>query len=295
MFDYTEYPSLIRGGHNTFEVTIGENIRHHARPINLLIALNQQSIDDHLSELSDDAGIIFDPDRTQVTSNNLTNKQELKLFPVPLGKILKESGGSDLMKNTVALGVALAVLGANIEGFLDLLRQTFEKKSRKIVDDNIKAAQGGYDYVKNNFKETFAYQVAHQPEKEQIYLTGNEAVALGAIAGGVRAYFGYPMTPSSSLLVYMAKNGPKYGVLVRQPEDEISVLNGALGASFTGVRAMVGTSGGGFSLMTEALGLSGITETPITIFYGAEAGAGNWTAYVVWAGGLEIFNACSTR
>ena len=286
MFDYTEYPSLIRGGHNTFEITIGQKVYHHIRPVNLLIALNQKSIDDHMEELSADAGIIYDPDRIKVTSNNLTNKQGHKFFPVPLSQILKETGGSDLMKNTVALGATLAVLGANLEGFLDLLRQTFGKKSPKIVDDNIKAAQGGYDFVKNNFKEVFAYQVEHQTEKDQIYISGNEAVALGAIACGVKAYFGYPMTPSSSLLVYMAKNGPKYGILVRQPEDEISVLNGALGASFTGARAMVGTSGGGFSLMTEALGLSGITETPITIFMGQRPGPA--TGLPTWSGQADL-------
>ena len=266
IFDYTEYPSLIRGGHNTFEITIGKKVFCHVRPVNLLIALNQTTFDSHLGELSADAGIIFDPEKTKPTTDKFT------LLPVPFGKILKEAGGSDLMKNTVALGATLAVLGCSIEGYITVLREIFGKKSAAVIQQNIAAAKGGHAYVMQNLKPQFPYKIPDGEKQEQIYLTGNEAVALGAIAAGVKIYFGYPMTPSSSLLVYMAKNATKAGVLMRQMEDEISVLNGAIGAGFAGVRSMVGTAGGGFSLMTEALGLSGVTETPVVIFMAQRAG-----------------------
>jgi len=259
MFDYTEYPSLIRGGHNTFEITIGESVSHHRRPVNLLIALNQQTFDEHLPELSADAGIVYDSERTKPT----TDKYDL--FEVPLSKLAKESGGSDLMKNTVALGAALAVLDAEIEGYIAVIKEIFAGKPPAIIMADINSAKAGYDYVKKNLKKKFPYAVESLPKKDSIYLTGNEAIALGAIAGGVQAYFAYPMTPSTSVLVYLAKHGPDHGMLVRQPEDEISVLNSAIGASWMGARTMVGTSGGGFSLMSEALGLSGITETPVVI------------------------------
>ena len=144
VFDYTEYPSLIRGGHNTFEITIGEKVSHHVRPVNLLVALNQQTFNDHLRELSDDAGVIFDP--VKVTPNS----KNLRQFGVPFTQITKEVGGSDLMKNTVALGAVLAVLGGNVEGLLDLIRSTFAKKSESIIGSNINAARGGYDFIKNN-------------------------------------------------------------------------------------------------------------------------------------------------
>ena len=266
VFDYTEYPSLIRGGHNTFEITIGKKVYSNVRPVNLLIALNQEACDRHLKELSQDAGIIYDPERTKIRDVGF------RLFPVPFGKLLKGIGGSDLMKNTVALGAALGVLNGRIEGYLDVLNEIFAKKSQKVVTQNVAAAKTGFDYVKQNFPDSFAYQITPQPKSERIYLTGNEAVALGAIAGGCRAYFAYPMTPSTSVLVYLARYGPKVGMLVAQPEDEISVIGHALGASFAGVRSMVGTSGGGFSLMVESLGLAGITETPLVIFLAQRGG-----------------------
>lgn len=265
LFDYTEYPSLIRGGHNTFEVTIGEKVSHHLRPVNVLIALNQRTLDEHSSELSDDAGVIYDPERVNPADS------PFNLYPVPLSAIAKEVHGSDLLKNTVALGAALALLNVPVEGLLNILKETFAKKTPEIINSNLEAAKKGYEHVKQQ-KLDFHYSLEAKQNSDRIYLTGNEAVALGAIAGGCRAYFGYPMTPSSSVLVYLAKHGPKVGLLVRQPEDEISVLNSAIGAGWAGVRSMVGTSGGGFSLMTEALGLAGITETSVVIFVAQRPG-----------------------
>ena len=280
VFDHTEYPSLIRGGHNTFEITIGQKVFSHVRPVNLLIALNQQTFDSHLSELSSNAGIIFDPVKTKKTS------EKFRLFPVPLTDILKQTGGSDLMKNTVALGAALAVLCNNEDIFIQVLKETFAKKLPAVIQQNIAAASGGFNYVKEHFKDKFDYHLESKEKKHQIYLTGNEAVGLGAIAGGCTAYFGYPMTPSSPLLAFMAKHGPKHRVLVRQPEDEISVLNTAIGAGWAGVRSMVATAGGGFSLMTEALGLSGITETPVVIYVGQRPGPA--TGLPTWSSQADL-------
>ncbi|HLC44258.1 MAG: hypothetical protein A2722_01860 [Candidatus Doudnabacteria bacterium RIFCSPHIGHO2_01_FULL_50_11] len=280
MFDYTEYPSLIRGGHNTFEVTVGERVHHHTRPVHLLIALNQASVDLHQSELSFDAGVIYDSEKTKPGTG------PWKLYPVPLSRITKDVGGSELMKNTVALGAALAVLGAPVEGLLAILREAFAKKKQTIIDQNVKAASSGYQFVRDTFPELFPHQVTRLGERRQMYVTGNEAVGLGAIAAGCRAYFAYPMTPSSSLLEFMAKKGPKVGMVVRQPEDEISVLNTAIGAGFMGIRSMVGTSGGGYSLMVEATGLAGITETPVVIYMGQRPGPA--TGLPTWSGQADL-------
>jgi 2-oxoglutarate ferredoxin oxidoreductase subunit alpha len=260
LFDMAEYPSLIRGGHNVYHVTLGEKVYHPVLPVDLLIALNQKTVDLHLAEMAEDGAIIFDPERAKVSSDKVIS------VPVPLSKITKDIGGSDLMKNTVALGAALAVLGGGLEGLLEILKKAFAKKSPAVVNMNVGAASGGYNYVKENFKQKFIHQLAQLPKKEQLYLTGNEAVGLGALAGGARAYFAYPMTPATSLMEFLAKQGPKTGMLVRQCEDEIAVLNSAIGAGFAGTRAMVGTAGGGFALMVEALGLSAMTETPVVIF-----------------------------
>lgn len=274
--DYSEYPSLIRGGHNTFEITIGQKVSAHTRPVNLLVALNQQTLDGHLPELSRDAGIIFDGGKAKPTS------ESFRLFDVPFSELARQTSGTELVKNTVALGAVLAVLGGGVEGLLQLLKETFARKSPQIVSMNLTAAQSGFKYVKERYPEPFAYQIRPCDNNNLLYLTGNDAVALGAIAGGVSAYFAYPMTPSSSVLDYLVKNGPKVGMLVRQPEDEISVLNSAIGAGFAGARAMVGTSGGGFSLMTEALGLAGMTETPVVIFMAQRPGPA--TGLPTWSG-----------
>ena len=274
--DYSEYPSLIRGGHNTFEITIGKKVFAHVRPVNLLIALNQRTFDEHLPELSPDCGIIFDGGKVKPTS------ERYRLYDVPFSELARQAGGTELVKNTVALGAALAVLGGRVEGLLELLKETFSKKSPQIIAMNQTAARLGYEYVKNKYSQPFAYQVEPSEVQNSIYVTGNEAVALGAVAGGISAYFAYPMTPSSSVLEFMSKHGPNLGILVRQPEDEISVLNSAIGAGFAGARAMVGTSGGGFSLMTEALGLSGITETPVVIFMAQRPGPA--TGLPTWSG-----------
>jgi len=279
LYDYTEYPSLIRGGHNAYELTIGKTVHHHVRPVNLLIALNQQTVDFHVSELSTDAGIIFDPDKVKPAP-------PARAFPVPFSKLVKDINGSEMMKNTVALGAALAVLGANIEGLLDLLRQTFSKKGPAVVDINIKAATAGYQYVKSNFSEPFAYQVESQSASPQLYITGNEAAGFGALAGGCSAFFAYPMTPATSLMEFMMKAAPKFGVLARQCEDEISVLNSAIGAGFAGARSMVATSGGGYSLMVEATGLAGMTETPVVIFLVQRPGPA--TGLPTWSGQADL-------
>ncbi|MCL5435512.1 MAG: 2-oxoacid:acceptor oxidoreductase subunit alpha [Patescibacteria group bacterium] len=280
IFDYSEYPSLIRGGHNTFEVTVGPRVRSCVRPVNLLIALNQQTFDQHLPELSSDAGIIFNGVKVKPTS------KDFRLFDVPFSELAKNSGGTELVKNTVALGAGLAVLNAGVEGLLMLLKQVFAKKSPQVITMNLNAASAGYDYVKTHFKEPFPYQLKSLPPRDLMYLTGNEAVGLGAIAGGCSAYFAYPMTPSSTVLEYLTKSGPKVGMLVRQPEDEISVLSSAIGSGFAGIRAMVGTSGGGFSLMTESLGLSGMTETPVVIFMAQRPGPA--TGLPTWTGQADL-------
>lgn len=278
VYDYAEYPSIIRGGHNVMQIVWSDvQVRSPIKDVNLVIALDQMTIDLHCSEVVEGGGIVFDSDKSFVVDD----QQGVKLYPVPLVKIAKDCGGSDLMRNTVALGVSLALLGGDIEILKKMLVEEFEHKGEDIVQENLKAVQGGFDFAQNNFLCNMDYLKCLENVKKQIVLNGNEAVALGAIGAGVQFASIYPMTPTSSILVPLAKYQKEYGFVYRQPEDEIAGINMALGASFAGARSLVATSGGGFCLMTEGLGLGGIAELPVVIIEGMRGapatGLPTWT------------------
>lgn len=258
-FAYSEYPSLIRGGHNSFQVRIGRSqVYNPTQKINLLIALNQETFDLHKNALVKNAGIIFDP-------KEVKPQGEFQLSPTPLNKMAEAAGG-DIYKNTIALGASLAAVGGELKLLTEILDEEFGDKGEKVVKANIDAAQAGYDHFKKNFKAldfTFSGN-----GRDLICLTGNEAIAFGAMAASCKFYCAYPMTPTSSILHFLALHGPRYGMLVKQAEDEIAVINTVIGAGFAGARAMTASSGGGFALMTEGVALAAMTETPIVIVEG---------------------------
>jgi 2-oxoglutarate ferredoxin oxidoreductase subunit alpha len=272
IFDYAEYPSLIRGGHNVMETHFGAaDVHSQERGVDLLVALNQETIDRHQEELKERGGIVFDPEEVRV-------EKSVKLFPVPLGKIVGRIGGPKVMINNVALGAAAALFGLDLKILLAVIKDIFKDKGQKIVEVNQQAARAGFDYIGD---QDFSTHVQNFVNEEKLVLTGNEAIALGALAGGCNFYAAYPMTPASSILHFLAGKALETGMVVRHAEDEIGVINEAIGASFAGARAMIGTSGGGFALMNEAVSLSGITETPLTIVVvqrpGPATGMPTWT------------------
>jgi len=280
IFDYTEYPSIIRGGHNTYQLVIDtkpvNSVYYH---IDVLVALNQNTISENFSEISNGGALIYDSDKVKITNSKL-QQNNIVGVGIPLTTIAK-AAGNDLMRNVVAIGATLALVGQSLSIANKVVKENFSRKGQKIVDDNVKSLQAGYDFVKKNIKEKFVCQLPTLAKKDNIFITANEALALGAVAGGLGFYAAYPMTPSSSILHYLAKIAQKTGIVVKHAEDEISVINMALGASHVGVRSMVATSGGGFSLMTETLGLVGLTETPIVMVNvqrpGPATGLPTWT------------------
>lgn len=281
---YAEYPSLIRGGHNTFQLTINDQpVLAPTKSIQLLIALNKESITKHIFELSNKALVMYDPDENDI-AEAYKNKKNLILCPVPFAILAKDAGADRLMRNTVALGASIAVLDYDIELLNTLFNELFQKKGDAVIQLNIQTAKSGYDYIKEHFDNThYPYRLSKiEGEIEhKLVLSGNEAIGLGAIKAGVTFYAGYPMTPSSSLLHYMAAHQIDLGIVVKQTEDEISAANMAIGAWHTGIRAMTATSGGGFALMSESLGLAAITETPMVYMVaqrpGPATGLPTWT------------------
>jgi 2-oxoglutarate/2-oxoacid ferredoxin oxidoreductase subunit alpha len=261
IFATAEYPSLIRGGHNHLDVRVGkEKVNSHSRNVDLLVALNQDSIDYHCSKISPSGGIIYDGEETSIKN---VGRQDIEFFDIPLRKIAEENGGI-IMRNTIAMGATIGLVDFDMDLFNKIIEERFGKKSTEIIAANIKAAKAGYDFVKKNYKN-FNYQLKKIDYKNEIMITGNEAISMGAIKAGCKFYSAYPMTPASSLLSFMAANEKEFGMVVKHTEDEIAAINMAIGASYAGARAMTGTSGGGFGLMVEALGLAAMTETPLVL------------------------------
>jgi 2-oxoglutarate/2-oxoacid ferredoxin oxidoreductase subunit alpha len=291
IFTYTEFPSIIRGGHNVTQIVIGEEeVSAPRTTVDLLVALNQDTVNRHMDEVVDGGLIIFDQDKRIDTSKV---RQGINLCPVPLAKFAIEAGDKELLENTVAGGSVVAMLCGDITVLDALVEEEYGKKGEKVVAANQQAARLGYDFANKEYAHCTQEVLKKKdgPEKKMM-ISGSEAVGLGAIAGGLQFAAIYPMSPITNILHVLAKNQEKYGFIYKQPEDEISAVNMTIGASYAGARAMTATSGGGFALMSEGYGLAGMTETPIVIIEGNAPRAGNGTAYLERAGGSAVCFAC---
>lgn len=276
IFDYLEYPSLIRGGHNAYEIIFSEQkVGAFKETIDCLVCLNRDTFEFHKHRLSSKSLVVYDP-------KDFTPQGAYSFAPVPFREILERLKGQLIMKNTISLGASLALLGGDFDVLDAMLTKQFARKGDEIVQFNKTFAQEGYDYVKNNYASFIGVHLKKRASETKLVMTGNDAFSLGAVIADCRFYCAYPMTPSSTILTTLASWQNKTGMVVRHAEDEISVINTALGASFGGVRAAVGTSGGGFSLMVEALSFAGVAELPIVVLLaqrqGPATGLPTWTS-----------------
>lgn len=272
-FEYPEYPSLIRGGHNVAEIRISdEKVYSQEKKVDILVCLNEETLKFHKNEMKDDGVIIADHERVDKTHFD-TLPKNVSLLHLPFAQILKDNSLPNVMINNIALGALVYLLGADFEILKNLISENFARKGEEIISKNISASQYGYDFVKTKYPDGYKIKMPKlENPKSRMYITGNEMIGLGALAAGCKFYCAYPMTPSSVLLHYLAGQSEKSGMVVKHAEDEIAVINMALGASWAGVRSMVGTSGGGFALMVEGVSLAGITETPIVVVMGQRPG-----------------------
>ena len=294
VFASSEYPSLIRGGHNSLDVSVDARERcSHSKYIDLLVALNKDTIDKHKIWLSSDGGVIYDGDAVKISQTDF-EKPTVRLYPLPLLKIANENGGK-IMRNTVALGATMALVDFDMDIFNGVVTDNFgTKKGIAIVEANIKAAKAGYDYIKDNFSDDFKFKLEKQERKNTMFLSGNEAITVGAIKAGCKFYSAYPMTPASSILSNMAAQERNFNIVVKHTEDEIAAVNMAIGASYAGVRSATGTSGGGFALMAEGFGLAAQTEVPLVVIEAQRPGPGTGMATHSGQGDLRFMLHAST-
>jgi len=259
LYIYRDYPSIIRGGHTFSIIRASKNkIATHLNKVDFLLALNQDSIDFHKERLMDNTFIIYDSDLVKLESL----PDGIQSSGLPLGKIIKEENAASIMRNSCIIGGFSKAVGLE----WNILERVFKKNISKDLDLNLRVAVRGYNEAKEVVK------IEALPKNILPLVTGNEAIALGLVKGGLKAYIAYPMTPSSSLLHFLAQKSEDFSLKVIHPESEIAVLLMALGFSYAGERVAVATSGGGFCLMTEGLSLAGMAELPIVIVVGQRPG-----------------------
>jgi 2-oxoglutarate/2-oxoacid ferredoxin oxidoreductase subunit alpha len=263
---YNAYQSIIRGGHTFLTIRTGaEKITNMGDRIDLLIPLNQDSMDRHLRLLTAGAACIYNADTIQPGAA----AADVQLCPLPVSE-LADITRNKVAQNTLAIGAGLHMMGISFPALEQVLQEQFRKKGETMVAENIGVARAGYDYAAAHF--TAFVNPLPKTENRYAILSGNIAMAMGGAAAGVKFYCAYPMSPSTGVLHWMAAHARKAGIMVRQVEDEIGVINMTIGAAHAGVRAMCATSGGGFALMSEGLGMSAMIETPVVVINCQRAG-----------------------
>ncbi|GIX48443.1 MAG: hypothetical protein KatS3mg131_2654 [Candidatus Tectimicrobiota bacterium] len=262
VFAYNSYQSLIRGGHVWLRLRLAEEkVLTHGDHLHLLIALNQDTLDRHAAEVAPGGGILYNGDRLKVIRDDL--QPDVHLYPLPVRELTQALGRQQVVQNTVALGALVWLLRLDFAVLEGVLQTTFGRKGDTVVETNVGVARAGYQYARQHFAPLdYPWRFSG---KRRMVVSGNEMFAMGAVAAGCKFYAAYPMAPSTAILHWLARHAERYGMVVKQCEDEIAVINMVVGAAHVGVRAMCATSGGGFALMTEAVGLAGMTETPIVV------------------------------
>ena len=264
---YNSYQSVIRGGHSWLRIRVSpQKPLNHGDRVDVLVALNQDTLDRHLQELQPGGVALYNGAKLEPSYDA---PQGVRLLPLPVPDLAPESKKLPVMQNTVAVGALARLMGRDFTGLASVFESTFAKKPQ-VVKVNVEAARAGYDYADSHF-EPLPTQLQPTAQKWAV-VTGNELLAMGAAFAGCKFYSAYPMSPATHVLDWLAAHASRLNICVRQVEDEISVINMAIGAGHMGTRAMCATSGGGFALMTEAIGLAGITETPVVIINVQRAG-----------------------
>src|SRR5713226_9220502 len=267
VYAYNSYQSVIRGGHSYLRLRVStKKPLNQGDQVDALIALNQDTLDRHLQELVSGGVALYNSAKLRP---GYEPPKGVQLCPLPVPELTPAYKELPVMQNTVAVGAVIRLMGLDFRGLESVLETTFAKKPH-VVKMNVEAAKAGYDYAAAHF--TPLSRPLRQTSQEWALATGNELLAMGAAFAGCKFYCAYPMSPATHILEWFAAHGKALGVCVRQVQDEISVINMTIGASHMGARSMCATSGGGLALMTEAIGLSGMLETPVVVINVMRAG-----------------------
>ena len=268
VFSSKEYMSRVRGGENSTEIRISpRRVTAYVDRIDILLALSKGAIDHLRERISPDTVIIGDEEL-------LKSVLDYEIIKIPVIKSAKELGGP-IFANVIAAGAISRVLNIPPEIFDEIIKRMFARKGEKIVNKDLEAGRKGYQLGEGCLEKSRKIDIQFEKDpriKDELLLSGTEAVGLGCLAGGCKFMSSYPMTPASPLQVFMAQNAADFSMIFEQSEDEIAAINMSIGAWYAGARSMIATSGSGFALMVEAVGLSGMIETPVVMYVGQRPG-----------------------
>jgi len=269
VFGLNSYQSVIRGGHVWFHARASDRrIFTQGDGVDVLYALDRATVDLHMHDLRPGGTVVFDPEKFQVAATEVPSG--VRPLPVPTLEIARKYTSQSILQNAGGLGTIGFLAGIPLDVVQKVLADSFGRKKGDVVDWNLKASDDGYQYAKAHASVNEHALAKQGPPR--LLMNGNQATALGSAAGGCKLLAQYPMTPATSIMHWMATHANSLGVVVKQAEDELAAVNMAIGASYAGVRAMTASSGGGFSLMVEALGMAGMTETPVVVVDSQRAG-----------------------
>lgn len=262
LYGYRHFSSRIKGGHTNNKIRVSSKpVRAISDDLDILIAFDQETIDVNYGEMLEGSIIIAD----EKAKPQNPEDSKAQLVSLPFTGVAKELGTA-LMKNMVAVGATCAVMNLDTKVFESLIKDLFGKKGESVVDLNIQALNEGYRLMKEEMESLNSEHTLEPIDSEShLFMIGNDAIGLGAVAAGVRFMAAYPITPASEIMEYMIDRLPALGGAVIQTEDEIAACTMAIGSNYAGVRSFTSSAGPGLSLMMESIGLSGMTETPLVI------------------------------
>ena len=303
VFNYYEYPSLIKGGLQSGQVSASlQGASCHHRRLDLLFIFHEKFLLEHLAELSENSLVILNANAFDASKYP---DLKAKVFTINLTKIARDQGANPLAANIATLGLSAAILDMDLQIMGKVVVEEFAKNKNAAIQ-NLTVLKAAYEMTRQLIKQgelKSLGKLINTGLDEQILLSGNEAIGLGALAGGLQFYSAYPMTPATGVLHYLASLQDQYPIVVKHAEDEIGAINHVIGASFAGVRAMTGSSGGGFALMVEALSFAGVAEIPLVVVeatrQGPATGLPTWTSqgdlnFVLGAGHGEFLRVVLT-
>lgn len=289
-FAYREYPSIIRGGYASYQIDFSpSDVLSPTKKTNILVCIAQEAVEKYLFTVKKN-GVIFHSVKDVKLNENAKEyieKNKIKIVYIDTLAISEQQKAPKIMGNMVILGSIWKILGLDIKELVKVVLQYFAQKEGIDLEAEKRCLLAGYNL--DEIKDDILKGLPKAKDKkwgDSLVITGNQAIALGAISAGCRAYYAYPMTPATSILEMLGSTYEKTGILVKQAESEITAVQMVMGSMYMGTRAFTATSGGGFDLMTESISCSSMTEIPLVIVLGQRAGPG--TGVPTWTGSSDL-------
>ncbi|MFW2331168.1 MAG: 2-oxoacid:acceptor oxidoreductase subunit alpha [Nitrospinota bacterium] len=261
---FKTFPAEIKGGYAMYQVRFSKDqILSEGSSFQALVAFNKEALEVNRSSLAKGSALVYD-----YPGGDIEEEQKIDgvfCYPVPMSKIAKELG-SYRAKNMVSMGAVTTLFELPLDSIIDTINQKFARKGEKVVELNLRGVAAGKKYVEENLTKSDPFRMSSgSPKGNEIIISGNDAVGLGALLGGCSFFSAYPITPATEVANFLSKHLPKTGGDLVQAEDEIASLANVIGASFGGAKSMTSTSGPGLSLMQELIGLASMMELPVVI------------------------------